>query len=199
MAIKGLSKPYFGNYAINASGAAEYTEGVSGGEAIEYSASIETSDDNPLYADNNIKENDHGTFSSGTLSLGTADLTAAASKFLLGAKTVTRTMGEKTVSETVYDDDAKATPKGFGIIEMHQINNSDTFRAVILCKVIMNIPEDAATTKGESVDWQTKTIEGTIQRSDENTANYKHPWKIEAWFATEEEAEEYLKTVLGVE
>ena len=92
----------------------------------------------------------------------------------------------------------KQTPKGFGIIETHQINDVDRYRAVILCKTTMAIPAEAATTKGESIEWQTKEIEGTITRSDENTENYKHPWKREAWFDTEKEAMEYLKTILNV-
>ena len=108
------------------------------------------------------------------------------------------TGGEKEVTELVTDDDMKQTPKGFGIIETHQINDVDRYRAVILCKTTMAIPAEAATTKGESIEWQTKEIEGTITRSDENTENYKHPWKREAWFDTEKEAMEYLKTVLNV-
>ena len=62
----------------------------------------------------------------------------------------------------------------------------------------MSIPSEAATTKGESIEWQTREIEGTINRSDEDTANYRHPWKREAWFDTQSQAMEYLKTVLNV-
>ena len=68
-------------------------------------------------------------------------------------------VGETSVTELVYDDDMKGTPKGFGIIETHQINDVDKFRAVILCKVTPSIPANSATTKGESIDWQTKEVE----------------------------------------
>ena len=200
MAIKGLSIPVFGKYGYDAATkAVAYTDGIIGGHAIEYTVSVESTENNPLHGDNKVIENDVGKFSSGTLSLGTDDLTTTVSKYLLGLKEAALTIeGLTEVMETIYDDDAAAPDLGFGIIEMHQNNNVDKFKAVILCRVTMNIPEDTATTKGKSVEWKTKTIEGTIQRSEENTAQRKHPWKREAWFDTEDDALMYLKTVLGV-
>lgn len=197
MAIKGLTTPVFGEYNYNG-GSVTYTNGFVCGSAIEYGVEIETSDNNPLYGDDHIIENDYGTFNTGTLTLNTSDFDQYTSKRLLGLKEVQLTVGEATVTELVTDDDAKTTEKGFGIIETHQINDVDKYRAVILCKVGMSIPSEAATTKGESIEWQTREIEGTINRSDEDTANYRHPWKREAWFDTQSQAMEYLKTVLNV-
>lgn len=200
MAIKGLSIPVFGKYTFNAATkTVTYTNGIIGGHAIEYTISVESTEDNPLHADNRVVENDVGKFSSGKLSLGTDDLPAAVSKYILGLKEVSETVeGLTEVTETIYDDEAVAPELGFGIIEMHQKNGVDIFKAVILCRITMNIPEDKATTKGKSIEWQTKTIEGTIQRSEENTAQRKQPWKREAWFDTEDEALLYLKAMLGV-
>lgn len=200
MAIKGLSIPVFGKYNFDkTTKTVTYTDGIIGGGAIEYTISVESTENNPLYVDNKVGENDVGKFSSGSLSLGTDDLTAKVSKYLLGLKEKSVTIAGLTeVMETIYDDEAEAPDLGFGIIEMHQNNNVDKFKAVILCRVTMNIPEDTANTKGQSVEWQTKTIEGAIQRSEENTADRKHPWKREAWFDTEDEAFTYLKVVLGV-
>lgn len=197
MAIKGLTTPVFGEYNYNG-GSVTYTNGFVCGSAIEYGVEIETSDNNPLYGDDHIIENDYGTFNTGTLTLNTSDFDQYTSKRLLGLKEVQLTVGEATVTELVTDDDAKTTEKGFGIIETHQINDVDKYRAVILCKVGMSIPSEAATTKGESIEWQTREIEGTINRSDEDKANYRHPWKREAWFDTQSQAMEYLKTVLNV-
>ena len=196
MAIKGLTTPVFADYTFNGA-QASYVNGFVCGSAIEYGVEIETSDNNPLYGDDRIIENDYGTFNTGTLTLNTSDLTQIDSKRLLGLKEVQVSVGSGSVTELVTDDDAKATPKGFGIIETHQINDVDKYRAVILCKVSMGIPAEAATTKGESIEWQTKEIEGTVTRSDENTANYKHPWKREAWFDSHDEAMAYLRTVLN--
>lgn len=197
MAIKGLTTPVFGEYNYNG-GSVTYTNGFVCGSSIEYGVEIETSDNNPLYGDDHIIENDYGTFNTGTLTLNTSDFDQYTSKRLLGLKEVQLTVGEATVTELVTDDDAKTTEKGFGIIETHQINDVDKYRAVILCKVGMSIPSEAATTKGESIEWQTREIEGTINRSDEDKANYRHPWKREAWFDTQSQAMEYLKTVLNV-
>lgn len=196
MAIKGLAIPVFGEYNYNGANVT-YTNGFVAGAAIEYGVEVEASDNNPLYGDDRIIENDYGKFNSGTLTLGTSDLDRYTSKRLLGLKEVQFTAGDIQATELVSDDDMKQNPKGFGIIETHQINNVDMYRAVVLCKVTMNIPAEAATTRGESIDWQTKEVEGAIARSDEDTKNYKHPWKREAWFSTQEAALEYLKTVLN--
>lgn len=200
MATKGLSIPVFGKYNYNATTrVVTYTNGIIGGKAIEYTVSVESTENNPLYANNQIAENDIGKFSTGTLSLGTDDLTADVSKFLLGLKEAAVTVeGLTEVTETIYDDDAVAPDLGFGIIEMHQKDGVEKYKAVILARVTMSFPEDAATTKAESVEWQTKTIEGTLQRSEEVSANYNHPWKRESWFATEAQALTYLKAILGV-
>lgn len=197
MAIKGLSRPIFGKYT-NTSGTVTYSAGRQVGHAISYSAEIETSDDNPLYGDNMIVENDFGAFQSGTLTLNTSELTEADSAWLLGLSSNTYTVGEGTgaveVSETVYDDDAKPITCGFGIIELHQINDVDKYKTVILTKIVPRIPADAADTKGESIEWQTEEIEFAIQRDDTT----KHMWKIEAWHDSETAALDYLKARLGV-
>lgn len=197
MAIKGLSIPAMADYSYDGN-KAKYTNGFICGSAVEYGVDIETTDDNHLRADNRIKEHDYGTFNSGTLTLNTSDLDAYTSKRLLGLKEVKRQIGEKTVTELVYDDDAKTKEKGFGIIEEHQIDDVDHYRAVILAKITPKIPPEAATTREDEIEWQTKELECGIERSDESNETYKHPWKFEAWFSSESEALEYIKTILNV-
>lgn len=197
MAIKGLTTPVFADYSYDGN-TVTYTNGFVCGSAIEYGVEIEAAENNPLYGDDRIIENDYGTFNTGTLTINTSDLTQPDSKRLLGLKEVQVQIGETTVTELVTDDDTKSSPKGFGIIETHQVNDVDKYRAVILCKVAMGIPAEAATTKGEAIEWQTKELEGTINRSDENTSDYKNPWKREAWFDSSSGAMEYLKTILNV-
>ena len=98
MAIKGLTNPVIGEYSYSGS-AVTYTGSFVCGHAIEYGVEIETSDNNPLYGDDRIIENDYGTFSSGTLTLNTSDLDQETSKKLLSLKEVKRTVGETTVTE----------------------------------------------------------------------------------------------------
>lgn len=197
MAIKGLSIPVFGVYNNN-DGTVTYANGLINPHAVSYTVSVESTEDNSLYGDNRIVENDRGRFNGGTLSLETDDLAQEVSKFLLGVKEVERTYGEKTVTSLVYDDDQESPTLGFGIIEEHQNDGVDQYKAVILKKVTFSIPQDSATTRGESVEWQTRTIEGVISRSDEVSDTVKYPWKEEAWFTSESEALDFLKSMLSV-
>lgn len=200
MAIKGLSYPVCGNYT-NTDGAVTYAEPFIADAAIEWGVSWTTSENNPLYANNAIKENDKGTFQSGELTLSTADMTQELSVKLLGTKTKQTQLGQAggqlQVTEQIFDDSRSAPYFGYGIIEQHQIDDVDKYRAIFLHKVYFNIPEEAATTKGETVEWQTKSITGIIQRSDEVTEDRMHPWMTDAWFDTESEALTYLMYKCG--
>lgn len=198
MAIKGLSIPIVANYAASEN-TVTYSNGIVAGAAVEYTASWTTSEANNLYADNKIKESEAGTFQSGELTLGTSDLTQDVSKLILGLKEATFSYGEeKRATELVYDDDMKNPYLGFGIIELHQNDDVDEYRAVFLPKVRFALPENTATTKGETVEWQTSSITGTIYRSDQSDSNYKHPWMMDAWFKTESDAIAYLKAKMNI-
>lgn len=196
MAIKGLSIPVVGKYANN-NGTVTYSDPTVANKAIEYSISWTVGDNNPLYADNNIAENDKGTFQSGELSLTTADLPQELSVLLLGTKTITEKMGEENITTQIFDDSVNAPYLGFGIIELHQEDDTDSYRAIFLNKVFFNLPENAASTKGETIEWQTPTITGTIQRSDEVNENVSHPWMQDAWFETESAALAWLQHKCG--
>lgn len=201
MAIKGLSYVPAGAYSYS-QGAVTYSSGVVLGHAIEYSISIDTQDANPLYGDNMIVETDGNSFASGTLSINTSELTEESGAWLMGQTAVKRTIGSGgssvEVDEYVFDDNLAPKEIGIGVIELHQIDQGDYYKAVVLPRVRPNIPSNAARTKGATIEWQTPTIEMQILRSEQNGTGYVHPWKIEAWFDTEEEAKAYLNAVLNV-
>lgn len=198
MAIKGLSKPVCANYTA-VGNAVTYSDAYAADKAVEYSFEADVTEDKDLYADNQVAETAAGRFVSGKLTLKTADLTPELSKKILGLKTVTRQVGEETVTEVVYDDDQTAPYLGFGIIEEHQIDNKTGYLPVVFPKIRFSIPADAATTRGDEVDWQTKEISGTVVRSDQVDDNYNHPWKItpQKMYDTEAEALKYNNAVLG--
>lgn len=198
MAIKGLSKPVCANYTA-VGNAVTYSDAYTADKAVEYSFEADVAEDKDLYADNQVAETAAGRFVSGKLTLKTADLTPELSKKILGLKTVTRQVGEETVTEVVYDDDQVAPYLGFGIIEEHQIDNKTGYLPVVFPKIRFSIPADAATTRGDEVDWQTKEISGTVVRSDQVDDNYNHPWKItpQKMYDTEAEALKYNNAVLG--
>jgi hypothetical protein len=66
MAIKGLRLPYYALYNYDeTSKTVTYSNGGVFGKAIEWGVSVQKSDDNHLYADDNIAETDKGKFQSG--------------------------------------------------------------------------------------------------------------------------------------
>lgn len=197
MAIKGLSIPVMGDYNYDEStGAVTYSNPFIANKAAEYNVTITESENNPLYLDNGISENDKGSFQSGELTLTTGDLEQATSQKILGTKTYTETFTangeEQTATVQVFDDERNSPFLGYGIIEMHQINDATSYRAVFFPKVYFNVTGESAVTKGESIEWQTKELPGIIQRSDAVTENGVHPWEEDAWFTTESIARAWL-------
>lgn len=193
MATIGVSKPYYGIYK-NTGGVITYENGGIFAKAIEFSASIESGEDNNLYADNGIAETDR-SFGGGSISVTTDEISQTAAAAILGIAPNTITVGEDTdVNELVFDDDMDIPDLGFGIIIKKKVSGAYKYRAVFFHKIKFNIPEDAATTQGETIEWQTPTIEGTIMRDD----SAKHGWKSEVTVDTEAEAEAYIKQKLGI-
>jgi len=200
MAIKGLRIPYYGKYAYDPeTNEVTYSEGGRIGKAVGYNTAINRSDNSYLYGDDFIAETAPGKFQNGDLSLTTTNLSQSVSLAILGAKVINITYGAGKSKETlVFDDDLKAPYLGFGIIEWHQVNDVDYFKAILLPKVFFNVPNDAATTQGESIAWQTPEIAGQLMRSDATNEKGKHPWKYVAQFDTAEAAAEFLRFMLGV-
>lgn len=196
MATIGLSKPYYAIYA-EAGGVVSYSDGAVMGKATEANISIETTEDNNLYGDNGLAETDR-RFANGTLTLSTTDLSQEVSKAILGLteQAITGVDGvtDTSVKELVYDDTQVTPYLGVGFIIKKKVNGAYKWRGVVLPKIMFSVPEDAATTQGESIEWQTPELTGTIMRDDSAT----HVWKKEATFTTEAQAEAYIKARLGI-
>lgn len=194
MAIKGLSKPVFASYA-NSSGTVTYTDVAVGDCAVEYSVSWKTTDTSSLYADNGIKETETGKFQYGEIKLKTSDMPQALAKRILGVKTATVTKGG-TGTAGIYDDDLKTPMLGFGIVELHQMDDVDKYRAVFFPKAFFNVPDNSATTMEDKVSWQTPEVSGQIMRSDATDTNLKHPWMIDIWEDSEDAALQWLEKMM---
>lgn len=198
MAIKGLSIPTFGKYTNN-NGTVSYSEGKVCGHAINYSFEPNVTDDNPLYGDNMIVENDLGKFQDGTLTMNTSEIPDAVAKWLLGLHEETTSIGSgqsaKSVTTYVYDDDAVPITVGVGVIEKHQVNDVDYYKALVFSKCQPRFTSKSAETQGETVNWQTPEIEFNVQRSDASG----HRWLLESeLLESEAEAQAFLNTVLVV-
>lgn len=196
MATIGLSKPYYAIYA-EAGGVVSYSDGAVMGKATEANISIETTEDNNLYGDNGLAETDR-RFANGTLTLSTTDLSQEVSKAILGLteQAITGIDGvtDTSVKELVYDDGQVTPYLGVGFIIKKKVNGVYKWRGVVLPKIMFSVPEDAATTQGESIEWQTPELTGAIMRDDSAT----HAWKKEATFTSEAQAEAYIKARLGI-
>lgn len=196
MATIGLSKPYYAIYA-EAGGVVSYSDGAVMGKATEANISIETTEDNNLYGDNGLAETDR-RFANGTLTLSTTDLSQEVSKAILGLteQAITGVDGvtDTSVKELVYDDTQVTPYLGVGFIIKKKVNGAYKWRGVVLPKIMFSVPEDAATTQGESIEWQTPELTGAIMRDDSAT----HVWKKEATFTSEAQAEAYIKARLGI-
>lgn len=196
MAKIGVSKPKFAKYS-ESNGVVTYSGGGSLGKMVNVDVSIDSSDDNNFYADNGIAETDR-QFSGGTFTANTDDLSHEVSKAILGLKE--QELGEiagvtdTEVKELIYDDDQAMPYLGLGFIIKKKVKGVTKWRAVILTKAMFSVPNDAATTQGETIDWQTEELSATIMRDDTE----KHAWKKEATFTTEAQAEAYLNNKLNI-
>ena len=130
-----------------------------------------------LYADDVLVESDN-TFSEASVSLTVDDDRNEVMAELLGHAT--------QEGEIVRKDGDIAPYVGLGRIVVKVVNNVRAYKVEFLSKVKFKEPNQDESTKGESVEFKTTTIEGTA------TANNAGVWSKSKTFATEKEAQDYL-------
>lgn len=196
MAIIGVSKPQYAVYKEE-NGTVTYSSGGVLGKMTEVNVEIESSEDNNLYADNGIAETDR-EFSGGTMTLSTDELSQEVSKVILGLKEQALEdiagIDEEGLKELIYDDTQVIPYLGVGFIIKKKVSGVTKWRAVVLTKIMFSVPNDAATTQGESIDWQTSELSATIMKDGTST----HMWKRECTFSTEVDADAYIKARLNI-
>lgn len=196
MAKIGLSKPYFAKYS-NEGTKVTYTGGTLMGKAVELSIELEGADDNILYADNGPAESAN-TFSGGTFTVTTDDLMPEVMLDVLGIVEEAIENAEISTAEPKWYkfNDSQETPYlGFGAIVKIQKDQKVRYQAVVLPKTQMTNPNDTFTTQGETIEWGTPEISGTILRDDTED----HNWKlISSPMDSEADAEAAIKAFLGI-
>lgn len=198
MATIGVSKPKYAIYNYDEeTREVTYSNGGVLGKMTEVDVTINTSEDNNLFADNGIAEADR-QFTDGTITEGTDDLSQEVSRAILGAREQALEeipgIADQDVKELIFDDGMETPYLGRGFIIKKQKNNKVFWRAVMFTKTMTNVPDESATTQGEQIEWQTPSLVSTILRDDTPT----HMWKREATFTTEEQAEIYLNYRLNI-
>lgn len=196
MAGIGLSKPYAAVYSI-ADSAVTYTGCAVIGKAVSMEFTMNSNNDNILYADNTIAESDL-QFAGGSITVGTDDLDAAQMKRLFGLKEATISGQEITTSNPKWYswDDSQTIPYvGFGGVIKKQVSAATKYVAVVFTKVQFANPGISATTQGDTVTWQTPEITGNVMRDDTSD----HTWRwMSSPMDTEGEAEALVKSKLGI-
>ena len=197
MANIGLSKPYIATY-VNTSGTITYSARTVLGKYTEIDISLDSADENVLYADNGPAETD-SQFSGGTVTVTTDDLRPDAFKTALGlveaAIAATMATTNPTPKWLVFDDDQAAPYFALGGIVKKKVDGAYKYQAFILEKVKFKNPDLSLTTQGETVEWQTPELEATILRSDAA----KHPWyRISTLLDSEEDAVAAIEAYLTV-
>lgn len=134
-----------------------------------------------LYADDGMAESDK-SFKDGSISLNVDDLNQKTYADMMG-HTYTAADAEKGTPETVTAAAQDIAPfLGVGFYGAVKRSNRAFYVAKWLKKVQFAEPNDETETKGETVNFQTPTIEGTVFQADDGT------WKEQAEFPTEAEA-----------
>lgn len=187
MAQLGLKYPVYATLA-EATGAPVYTAGAVLAKAVSANVSI-TTNDVKLYADDAVAESDH-SFASGTLTMEIDDMPDAAKKALLGY--TAETGGSGSSSELKAAADVVCPNVGFGFYSYKMVGNVAKWRAIWLKKVQFSEPSEDFSTKGESTEFKTTSLTGTIMKAVDGL------WKEEETFATEAAAKAYLDEKAGI-
>lgn len=182
MAKIGLDNFRYGTLTEDAEGNATYGVGKKPGKAINCNVSI-TNNSAKLFADNALAESDT-RFQSGTATIGVDDDDLQTQADLLG----------HTLSESggiVRNSNDVAPYVGFGRIITKMVNGVYKYKVEFLKKVKFSEPSQEDNTRGESVEFGTTTMEGTVSTLKNGD------WSDAETFDTYAEATEYLDSFFG--
>lgn len=167
MATIGLDMLHYAKITEDAEGNESYDTPKKLAKAMSADLSVELAEAT-LYADDGaaeiVKE-----FKSGTLSLGVDDIGAAVASDLTGA-----TIDSNGVVVSTSEDGGDPVAIGF-----RAKKSNGKYKYFWLYRVKFGIPATALATKGDSITFNTPTIEGTVLRRNKLDGANKHPWKAE--------------------
>lgn len=166
------------------------------GKAISASFEPNTPDNNPLYANNAVGENGSSGASGGTLTLTLDRLTqdAAADLYGLTVEDVDVTVGDSPGTQVdgtalKYTGTEQSAPVGVAFIRQNQVDGVRNHEVILYRRVTFSMPADNAQTLGESIEWQTPEISGTVMGLEGDGSN---AWFEQVIFPTQEAAIAYI-------
>lgn len=151
-----------------------------------------TRNSNPLYADDRVMEEDN-SITGGTIKMGMDDVNDDARVMMLGD------VKEGDAGEEVYHETGESAPYvGTGYIRVRRKDNKTNYIAYWVHKAIFGIGTESAKTKGQSIEWQTPTLEGSIM-GVKNNAALQTRFRERSTFTKESEARAWLNKKAGIE
>lgn len=174
-----------------ANAAPTYGEIISVGKMISAKTTWNKSEAS-LYADDMLVENENVT-NSGTIELNVDDISSDAISGMLGMEEVT-VSGSGAVKS--YRLNSQSAPNGgFGYIRNGSRGGVPYYVGYVLYKVKFGAEDEEATTKGESVEYQTTTVSGTVMGV--NISGKTVFMEKTAELSTNEAAEAWVRGKLG--
>lgn len=195
MAFIGMRHVVMAKVAGHTPGTAPtYEDGMDVGMAITGNLTI-TRNNNPLYGDDVIAEDDNG-ITNMELELGVDDLSDEAQEYMGLVKKVTT--GEGTSAVTTYlDTSAPSNRIGIGYIRVRRKAGVTNYQAVWGYAGRFSMNAENSQTKGESIEWQTPTVQGRFEGIDiDGSGDYG--FRQRRSFATEAAAAAWLDELADI-
>jgi len=165
-----------------------YSAGMVAGKAITGNLTINRNN-NPLYADDVIAEDDNG-ITSMELELGLDDLLEDVQEYMGLLEKKTTGTGSDAV-DTYYDTDDSANDVGVGYIRVRRKNGVTKFQALWIFSTLFSIESENSQTKGETIEWNTPTANGRCKGLDVDSSG-KRKFRKRRLFDTESDAVAFL-------
>ena len=171
-----------------------YGTGFDVGMAITGNLTINRNN-NPLYADDVIAEDDNG-ITGMELELGVDDLTDEVEANMGIAEKVTTGSGTSEVT-TYYDSDKPSKDLGIGYLRVRRKNGVTSYQGIWIYKSKFSKNAENAQTKGESIEWQTPTVNGRCSGlSVDSSGTLK--FRKRRTFETEADCNTWLDGLAGI-
>lgn len=191
MAKTGLSKSFYALYDAN-NGNPTYSNGGTLGKAVDADIALDGNDAVIFYADNGPAES-AAAFSGGTLTITNDRLSLPAVAAVLGLETTNISTPAAGVGLD-FPADLSIPYVGYGTVFRDKVDNTDVYMGVVLLKVQFQIPVDSGVTQGETIAFEGHGFTAQILRDDATPSK----WKKMASFATEANAEAWIKSILNI-
>lgn len=201
MAKIGMYGVYYAKAVVKKGIVTGYTGGCKMmGQAISAEFTPSSPDDNPLYANNGVSENDSSSASGGSLktTLDRLTMEAAADLFGLSVTEVTVIVDGKEIKgrSLDYTGMEQSAPLGVAYIRENQEDGVRSHEVVFYRRAVYSMPNEKAQTRGEKIEWQTPELNAVVSGMEGDGTN---PWYRSVVFPTQAAAIAFIKQTLEEE